>query len=80
MVNIALDQTKEENEKLDASINAFLSQLSPYFLLKPSGKVLEYLIRRFRIQDFNVESILKCILPYHETKSFVKMISILNIR
>ncbi|KAG1122717.1 hypothetical protein G6F42_011219 [Rhizopus arrhizus] len=72
-------QTKEENEKLDASINAFLSQLSPYFLLKPSGKVLEYLIRRFRIQDFNVESILKCILPYHETKSFVKMISILNI-
>ncbi|CEP08664.1 hypothetical protein [Parasitella parasitica] len=72
-------QTKEENDKLDTSINAFLSQLSPYFLLKPSGKVLEYLIRRFRIQDFNVESILKCILPYHETKSFVKMVSILNI-
>ncbi|KAI8973417.1 hypothetical protein BDF20DRAFT_837366 [Mycotypha africana] len=72
-------QTKEENEKLDASINAFLSQLSPYFLLKPSGKVLEYLIRRFRIHDFNVESILRCILPYHETKSFVKMVSILNI-
>ncbi|GAA5816136.1 hypothetical protein MFLAVUS_009661 [Mucor flavus] len=72
-------QTKEENEKLDASIDAFLSQLSPYFLLKPSGKVLEYLIRRFRIQDFNVESIIKCILPYHETKSFVKMVSILTI-
>ncbi|CEI94270.1 hypothetical protein RMCBS344292_08484 [Rhizopus microsporus] len=72
-------QTREENDKLDASINAFLCQLSPYFLLKPSGKVLEYLIRRFRIEDFNIESVLKCILPYHETKSFVKMISILNI-
>ncbi|KAI7901693.1 uncharacterized protein BX663DRAFT_562160 [Cokeromyces recurvatus] len=72
-------QTKDENDKLDASINAFLCQLAPYFLLKPSGKVLEYLIRRFRIQDFNVESILKCILPYHETKSFVKMVSILTI-
>ncbi|KAI8390372.1 hypothetical protein BD560DRAFT_362243 [Blakeslea trispora] len=72
-------QSKEENEKLDASINSFLSQLSPYFLLKPSGKVLEYLIRRFRIQDFNIESIIKCILPYHETKSFVKMVSILTI-
>ncbi|PHZ08573.1 uncharacterized protein RHIMIDRAFT_241584 [Rhizopus microsporus ATCC 52813] len=72
-------QTREENDKLDASINAFLCQLSPYFLLKPSGKVLEYLIRRFRVEDFNVESVLKCILPYHETKSFVKMISILNI-
>ncbi|CEG73094.1 hypothetical protein RMATCC62417_08539 [Rhizopus microsporus] len=72
-------QTREENDKLDASINAFLCQLSPYFLLKPSGKVLEYLIRRFRVEDFNIESVLKCILPYHETKSFVKMISILNI-
>ncbi|RCI07051.1 HEAT repeat-containing protein 1 [Rhizopus stolonifer] len=72
-------QTKEENDKLNSSINAFLCQLSPYFLLKPSGKVLEYLIRRFRIQDFNIESILKCILPYHETKSFVKMISIMTI-
>ncbi|KAG2204341.1 hypothetical protein INT47_009383 [Mucor saturninus] len=72
-------QTKEENKKLNASIDAFLCQLSPYFLLKPSGKVLEYLIRRFRIQDFNVESVIKCVLPYHETKSFVKMVSLLTI-
>ncbi|KAG1143849.1 hypothetical protein G6F37_000325 [Rhizopus arrhizus] len=72
-------QTKEDNDKLDASINSFLCQLSPYFLLKPSGKVLEYLIRRFRIQDFNIESVIKCILPYHETKSFVKMVSILTV-
>ncbi|KAI9261063.1 hypothetical protein BY458DRAFT_557445 [Sporodiniella umbellata] len=72
-------QTKEENDKLNSSINSFLCHLSPYFLLKPSGKVLEYLIRRFRVQDFNIESIIKCILPYHETKAFVKMVSIMTI-
>ncbi|KAF7728274.1 HEAT repeat-containing protein 1 [Apophysomyces ossiformis] len=72
-------QTKQDNEKLDASINSFLQQLAPYFLLKPAGKVLEWLIRRFSIHEFNIEAILKCILPYHETKPFVKMVSILKI-
>ncbi|KAI8974658.1 hypothetical protein BDB01DRAFT_853710 [Pilobolus umbonatus] len=73
-------KTAEENKQLDTSIDAFLCQLSPYFLLKPAGKVLEYLIRRFNIQEFNIESILKCVLPYHETKSFVKMVVLLNIK
>ncbi|KAI9255682.1 hypothetical protein BDA99DRAFT_562196 [Phascolomyces articulosus] len=73
-------QTAEENAKLDKSIGAFLYQLSPYFLLKPAGKTLEWLIRRFRVQDFNVESVLACILPYHETKSFVRMVSLLQIQ
>ncbi|KAG0164360.1 HEAT repeat-containing protein 1 [Apophysomyces sp. BC1034] len=72
-------QTKEENESLDASINSFLQQLSPYFLLKPAGKVLEWLIRRFSIHEFNIEGVLTCILPYHETKPFVKMVSLLKI-
>ncbi|KAK9703316.1 snoRNA-binding rRNA-processing protein utp10 [Basidiobolus ranarum] len=72
-------QTKEDNEKLDASILAFLQQLSPYFLLKPAGKVLEWLIRRFRINEFNIDAVMTCILPYHETKPFVTMVSVLRI-
>ncbi|CAG8574524.1 6163_t:CDS:10 [Ambispora leptoticha] len=70
-------QTKEENEKLDKSIGHFLSCLSPYFLIKPAGKALEWLIRR--INEFNVNDILTCILPYHETNSFVTMVSILHL-
>ncbi|KAI7857260.1 hypothetical protein BDC45DRAFT_603350 [Circinella umbellata] len=73
-------QTAEDNAKLDKSIAAFLHQLSPYFLLKPAGKTIEWLIRRFRVQDFNVEAVLACILPYHETKSFVRMVSLLQIQ
>ncbi|KAI9492397.1 hypothetical protein BDB00DRAFT_883490 [Zychaea mexicana] len=73
-------QTAEENAKLDKSITAFLHQLSPYFLLKPAGKAVEWLIRRFRVHDFNVEAMLACILPYHETKSFVRMVALLQIQ
>ncbi|KAG0325600.1 HEAT repeat-containing protein 1 [Dissophora globulifera] len=72
-------QTKEDNAKLDESITLFLRQLSPYFLLKPSGKALEWLIRRFRIHEFNIDAILHAILPYHETALFVTMVSILQI-
>ncbi len=43
-----LMQTKEVNKQLDKSIEHFLILLSPYFLLKPAQKALEWLIRRFR--------------------------------
>ncbi|KAF9401164.1 HEAT repeat-containing protein 1 [Mortierella sp. AD011] len=72
-------QTKEDNAKLDESIALFLRQLSPYFLLKPAGKALEWLIRRFRIHEFNIDAILHAILPYHESAHFVTMVSILQI-
>ena len=39
-------QTKEINEKLDAKVRRFLIHLSPYCLLKPAQKALEWLIHR----------------------------------
>ncbi|KAG0048658.1 HEAT repeat-containing protein 1 [Gryganskiella cystojenkinii] len=72
-------QSKEDNAKLDESITQFLRLLSPYFLLKPSGKALEWLIRRFRIHEFNIDAILHCILPYHESSLFVTMAAILRV-
>ncbi|KAK3840885.1 MAG: hypothetical protein J3R72DRAFT_169855 [Linnemannia gamsii] len=72
-------QTKEDNAKLDESITLFLRQMSPYFMLKPSGKALEWLIRRFRINEYNIDAIMNAILPYHETALFVTMVSILQI-
>ena len=40
-------QTKKVNEKLDKTIKQFLYLLSPYFLLKPTEKALEWLIHRY---------------------------------
>ena len=48
-------------------------------MLKPAGKALEWLIRRFRINEYNVDAVMLAILPYHETALFVTMVSILQI-
>lgn len=39
-------ESKEANDKLDCQIKTFLILLSPYFLLKPAHKALEWLINR----------------------------------
>ncbi|ORZ35313.1 armadillo-type protein [Catenaria anguillulae PL171] len=67
------------NKKLDQVLHQLLLALSPHFLLKPAGKVIEWLIRRFRINEFNVESVMACILPYYETKQFTHMLTTLDL-
>ncbi|KAJ2860009.1 snoRNA-binding rRNA-processing protein utp10 [Coemansia aciculifera] len=71
-------QTKEENAKLDESIRSFLFQLAPHFLTKPAGKTIEWLVRRFRIHEFNARDVLAAIMPYHETKAFLTMLTIIT--
>ncbi|KAJ2781610.1 snoRNA-binding rRNA-processing protein utp10 [Coemansia interrupta] len=71
-------QTKEENERLDAEIRSFLFLVGPHFLTRPAGKALEWLVRRFRIEEFNAKDILAAIMPYHETKAFLTMLMIIR--
>ena len=73
-------QSKDVNEKLDKHISKFLQYLSPYFLLKPAQKVLEWLIRRFQIHVYNVDRLVTCVLPYHETNLFARVLQLLSIR
>ena len=72
-------ETKKVNERLDKQISKLLLCLSPYILLKPAQKVLEWLIRRFAIHVHNVDELVRCVLPYHETKLFARVIQILSI-
>ena len=72
-------QTANFNEKLNVKLKEFLIYLSPYFLLKPSQKTLEWLIRRFQVHIFNVDALMCCILPYHETKLFGRVIQVLTL-
>uniref|UniRef100_A0A803U138 HEAT repeat-containing protein 1 n=1 Tax=Anolis carolinensis TaxID=28377 RepID=A0A803U138_ANOCA len=72
-------QTKAVNQQLDESISSFLIHLSPYFMLKPAQKCLEWLIHRFHIHLYNQDSLVGCVLPYHETKLFVRVIQLLKI-
>ncbi|KAF5893881.1 HEAT repeat-containing protein 1, partial [Clarias magur] len=72
-------QSKEVNRKLDKDISLFLTRLSPYFLLKPALKCLEWLVHRFHIHLYNQDSLIACVLPYHETKVFVRVIQLFKI-
>ncbi|KAM9462286.1 HEAT repeat-containing protein 1 [Clarias gariepinus] len=72
-------QSKEVNQKLDKDISLFLTRLSPYFLLKPALKCLEWLVHRFHIHLYNQDSLIACVLPYHETKVFVRVIQLFKI-
>ncbi|XP_050980668.1 HEAT repeat-containing protein 1 [Labeo rohita] len=72
-------QTREVNKKLDMSISLFLTRLSPYFLLKPALKCIEWLVHRFHIHLYNQDSLIACVLPYHETKVFVRVIQLFKI-
>lgn len=73
-------QNAEANQRLDEALNSFLPLLGPYLLDSPTGKVIEWLVRRFRIHEFNVQAILALFLPYQESPHFAKMLSILHIR
>ncbi|KAJ7701560.1 hypothetical protein B0H17DRAFT_1195339 [Mycena rosella] len=70
----------EAVDQLNASIAAFLALLGPYLTEAPTGKVLEWLVRRFRINEFNVNAVLALFLPYHESPHFAKMLSILHVQ
>lgn len=72
-------QTPKQLEKLDSSIAHFLRILSPYFLLGASHKVLEFLLRRYKIHVYNVDAVLECVLPFHETHLFARMLPLLQI-
>uniref|UniRef100_A0A8C8LZG1 HEAT repeat-containing protein 1 n=1 Tax=Oncorhynchus tshawytscha TaxID=74940 RepID=A0A8C8LZG1_ONCTS len=60
-------QSKEVNKKLDAGISLFLTRLSPYFLLKPAQKCIEWLVHRFHIHLYN-------------TKVFVRVIQLFKLK
>eukprot|EP00850_Spirogloea_muscicola_P019056 SM000182S03946 [mRNA] locus=s182:129601:144135:- [translate_table: standard] len=54
--------------------------LSAYLLLPAAHQTLEYLIRRYKVQVYNVDAMMACILPYHETNLFVKIVQLLHLR
>ncbi|KAL5525140.1 UTP10 [Sanghuangporus sanghuang] len=70
---------REDLAELDASIKTCLAAIGPCLLDNTAGRVLEWLIRRFRINEFNAPDILTVFLPYHESPHFAKMVSILTI-
>ncbi|XP_014204224.1 HEAT repeat-containing protein 1 [Copidosoma floridanum] len=72
-------QDQKANKKLDAEINRFLVLLSPYFLLNIAHKALEWLINRYHIHKYNKDAYMLLILPYHESRIFVRALQLLDL-
>ena len=67
---------KAENEALDEALNGLIRAMGGLLLDPNAHKVLEYLIRRFRVHTRNVDALISALLPYHETAFFTKMVCV----
>eukprot|EP00667_Euglena_gracilis_P000153 EG_transcript_153 len=64
---------------VDEAVGHFLALLSPYYLLECSGYAIEFLVRFYRVHVHNVDSIMRCILPYHGHPLFCRMLNIMKL-
>lgn len=69
----------EDNRQLDAYIQVWLARLAGLITDRHVAKVIEWLVRRFRVQEFNVQSLIATFLPYHETPYFARIVQISNL-
>ncbi|KEZ44853.1 U3 small nucleolar RNA-associated protein 10 [Scedosporium apiospermum] len=69
--------TEAENRELDGKVESFLRLVGSRLRLMPAIKAIEWLIRRFRIHEFNTAFLLTTFLPYHTLPVFITLLSIL---
>ena len=69
--------TAKENEELDKILQSFLGLICGRLLLRPAMKAAEWVVRRFRVQEYNTEWTLFTFLPYHGSHIFPTLMSIL---
>ncbi|PKI39449.1 hypothetical protein CRG98_040125 [Punica granatum] len=70
--------TPEENGRINTSISSYLRLLSGHFQLLSSLKTLEYLLRRYKIHVYNMEDLILCALPFHDTHAFVRIVQLVD--
>lgn len=72
-------ETNDVNKLLAKQIRRFLHYLSPFFMLQPAHKCLEWLIRRYSIEAYDRDDFVMLILPYHGTRIFVRCVQIIDV-
>lgn len=67
-------ENKKSNDELNRNIEEFLFCISKYFQMTDTHKVLEYMIQKYKIHEYNIDSLIGSLLPYHETRIFTRLI------
>jgi len=70
--------TAAENEELNTVIIAFLGLVSGRLLLRPAQKTLEWLVRRFKIHEYNTDHFIISCLPWHNDNLFPTILSLVS--
>lgn len=70
--------TAAQNEELDAVLESFLALVGGRLLLAPAVKAVDWLVRRFRVHEYNISCVILTFLPYHTTPLFLNLMSILS--
>lgn len=68
---------QKELSALIAKATVFLRRLGLHFENPACHKALEWMIRRFRVNELMIDAVIECIILYHETEAFVRMVQIL---
>ena len=53
--------------------------MSAFWLHHSAQKCFEWLLRRYRVQEMNVEACVQSILPYYATRLFARVVQLLDI-
>lgn len=72
-------QTAEANADLDARLGACLRHLGPFLQQTCAHKMLEWLVRRYRVHEYCAEVLLEAALPYHGTNLFARVVRLLPL-
>ncbi|XP_011877756.1 PREDICTED: HEAT repeat-containing protein 1 [Vollenhovia emeryi] len=72
-------QDTKINKQLDAEIAKFLVFATPYFVQNACHKALEWLIFRYHIHQYNRDQFILLILPYHETRMFIRALQLIDL-
>jgi U3 small nucleolar RNA-associated protein 10 len=67
---------KRENAALDEKLDKLLLLLSSHVLERRAQKVLEFLLRQYGVHKYNVDALLRCCLPYHESPIFARVVTV----
>ncbi|KAG9246251.1 hypothetical protein BJ878DRAFT_298508 [Calycina marina] len=69
--------TTDENSSLDTQLEDFLGLVGARLRLSPAIKSVEWLVRRYRVHEYNTSFLLTTFLPYHTLPIFTTILSIL---
>ena len=71
--------SKDSLQKIEKDLTDLASKISPFFLSPSCHKILELLIRFYKVQSTIKDELLFSLLPFHGTKYFIRLLMICKL-